>query len=384
VVVLEQRCERRRRLVVADDRQQRRARAERRGVARDVAAPPGRSSARRIFTTGTGASGEMRSHVAEPVAVEHHVADDEHARLRDPRAPVGEPGVSAVSPAASPARARARIMGARSRSTRARGARQRGLVEVAPVEHERLAQRRAHRQSESWPRNSFHSVTIPSASRAGAGVDRRRREAHVRRAGEHATRLVHRDRVVGDDRRAARPSASMTTRDGASRMSSVLGLKESPHTANVLPRGRRHPGRRSCRPIRASARPFTSSTAARTFSSTPCCRPVCRSAFTSFGKQLPAVTHAWVQEVEADRGSAPMPWRTASTSAPRRSARFASSFMNEMRVASIALAAYFGELGGAHVHHQQPLVVALERRVDRAQRGDRALVVAPTPRGRAS
>src|SRR5438477_622585 len=40
------------------------------------------------------------------------------------------------------------------------------------------------------------------------------------------------------------------------------------------------------------------------------------------------------------RGSDPMPLRTSSMSAPRRSARLASSFMNEMRVASIAFAAY--------------------------------------------
>ncbi|MNI41240.1 hypothetical protein D3C73_954870 [compost metagenome] len=40
------------------------------------------------------------------------------------------------------------------------------------------------------------------------------------------------------------------------------------------------------------------------------------------------------------RGSAPMPRRTCSMSAPSASARFAISFMNEMRVASMALAAY--------------------------------------------
>jgi hypothetical protein len=40
------------------------------------------------------------------------------------------------------------------------------------------------------------------------------------------------------------------------------------------------------------------------------------------------------------RGSAPMPRRTSSTSAPSASARLAISFMNEMRVASIELAAY--------------------------------------------
>ena len=41
------------------------------------------------------------------------------------------------------------------------------------------------------------------------------------------------------------------------------------------------------------------------------------------------------------RSSLPMPLRTMSTSAPTRSQRFATSFMNEMRVASIAFAAYF-------------------------------------------
>ena len=40
------------------------------------------------------------------------------------------------------------------------------------------------------------------------------------------------------------------------------------------------------------------------------------------------------------RESLPMPFRTRSTFAPTRSQRFAISFMNEMRVASIAFAAY--------------------------------------------
>ena len=40
------------------------------------------------------------------------------------------------------------------------------------------------------------------------------------------------------------------------------------------------------------------------------------------------------------RGSEPMPRRTSSTSAPIASARLAISFMKEMRVASIELAAY--------------------------------------------
>ena len=40
------------------------------------------------------------------------------------------------------------------------------------------------------------------------------------------------------------------------------------------------------------------------------------------------------------RGSEPMPRRTSSMSAPIASERLATSFMNEMRVASIAFAAY--------------------------------------------
>ena len=40
------------------------------------------------------------------------------------------------------------------------------------------------------------------------------------------------------------------------------------------------------------------------------------------------------------RGSLPMPLRTALTSAPSSSQRLAMSFMNEILVASIALAAY--------------------------------------------
>ena len=40
------------------------------------------------------------------------------------------------------------------------------------------------------------------------------------------------------------------------------------------------------------------------------------------------------------RSSAPIALRTESTSAPTRSQSMATSFMNEMRVASMALAAY--------------------------------------------
>ena len=49
--------------------------------------------------------------------------------------------------------------------------------------------------------------------------------------------------------------------------------------------------------------------------------------------------------------------------------------MNEMRVASMAVGGVLGEFGGAHVHDDQALVVALEGRVELAHELDGALVV---------
>src|SRR5438132_9906177 len=66
------------------------------------------------------------------------------------------------------------------------------------------------------------------------------------------------------------------------------------------------------------------------------------------------------------RGSEPMPRRTSSMSAPIASARFATSFMNEMRVASIELAAYLvspadGARRGDHVLQVRRAVLARRR-----------------------
>src|SRR5205814_1960982 len=55
------------------------------------------------------------------------------------------------------------------------------------------------------------------------------------------------------------------------------------------------------------------------------------------------------------RGSAPIPCRTCSISAPSSSARLASSFMNEMRVASIALAAYLVSSAARSRDHVLPI-----------------------------
>ena len=65
------------------------------------------------------------------------------------------------------------------------------------------------------------------------------------------------------------------------------------------------------------------------------------SAFTSFGKQLPPYPTPGNRKDGPMRRSAAIARRTWSTSAPTRSQTLATSFMNEMRVASMALAAYF-------------------------------------------
>ena len=66
------------------------------------------------------------------------------------------------------------------------------------------------------------------------------------------------------------------------------------------------------------------------------------------------------------RASLPMPWRTRSTSAPTISHRFAISFMNEMRVASIALAAYLVSSADGMSMKMIGLPGAHERRVQLA------------------
>ena len=142
----------------------------------------------------------------------------------------------------------------------ARGADQRGVVQIAAVEHERLLERAAS-AAKSGLRNSFHSVTTTSASApatASIGV-----AANVSRGdiAERAPRRGHRDRIVGDDvaRRAARAPA-MISSDGASRTSSVFGLNASPQIANRRP-ARSGPRRAT---IFSTSRSFCASFAAST------------------------------------------------------------------------------------------------------------------------
>ena len=68
------------------------------------------------------------------------------------------------------------------------------------------------------------------------------------------------------------------------------------------------------------------------------------------------------------RGSEPMPWRTVSMSAPSRVGEVGELVHERDARREHRVGRVLGELGRAHVHHQQALVVALERRVERAQR----------------
>ena len=127
---------------------------------------------------------------------------------------------------------------------------------------------------------------------------------------------------------------------GASRMSSVLGLKASPHTPKVLPASAPKcfvafsTSQRFCRS-------FTRSTARSRSKSRPIWRAIVITARTSLGKHEPPKPTPGKRNGWPMRRSEPIPRRTWSTSAPSRSQSVAISFMKEMRVASIAFAAYF-------------------------------------------
>ena len=72
-----------------------------------------------------------------------------------------------------------------------------------------------------------------------------------------------------------------------------------------------------------------------------------------------------------------MPTRTLSISAPRRSATPAISFMKLIRVASIALAAYFVSSADRASISDRSIVIAVEWFVQRLERFSRARVVGP-------
>ena len=136
---------------------------------------------------------------------------------------------------------------------------------------------------------------------------------------------------------------------GASRMSSVRGLNANPHTAIVLPASDFAPlpdlaGLPNTRSSFTSSRCFwillTCSTASSTRNLYFLSAENLTIAWTSFGKQLPPYPTPENRNADPMRESVATACRTMSTSAPNSSHTFAISFMNEIRVASMAFAAY--------------------------------------------
>ena len=293
--------------------------------------------------------------VAEPVAVEHHVA-------RPP------------APGACEASDRDRVhaascpLRARSGSTRCPGrCTHRRLVEVAAVEDHRLSSASRLIASKSGLRNSFHSVTMTSASAPSSAADRRVGERHARRVAEDraAPRASRPDRRRTTVAPRAEQRRRSTTRLGASRMSSVFGLNARPHSAKRRPAGRR----RSARTIFSTSTRFCASLTASTASST-------RSGCAALGggalqrlhvlrEARAAVAGAGIEEVVADaRIGADALAHRARCRRRARSARLRELVHERDARGEHRVGRVLGELGRAHVHHQQPLVVALERRVE--------------------
>ena len=157
----------------------------------------------------------------------------------------------------------------------------------------------------------------------------------------------------------------MTVSAGASRMSSVFGLNARPHTRERLAGERRRSASCAFSTSQRFCRSFTRSTARRRSKSRPTWRAIVMTARTSFGKQRAAEAHARGRGTGGRCGGpSRCPRRTSSTSAPSFSQSVAISFMNEMRVASIAFAAYFVSSAEREVHEEDRLLGADERRVE--------------------
>ena len=200
-------------------------------------------------------------------------------------------------------------------------------VDEQPVPHARPA------AAQSSSRSSGHSVTITAASAPSSASS-----AEPATATPSSCALPS---ATGSHALTSAPSAwsrPARTRLGASRMSSVPGLKASPRSAIFLPRS--EPRRRSSFPItRRFWSSLTSITAFRSWKLYPEFAASCLSASESFGKQLPPKPIPARKNEGPMRRSRPMPSATVRTSAPVASQTFAISLMKEIRVTSAAFAA---------------------------------------------
>ena len=128
--------------------------------------------------------------------------------------------------------------------------------------------------------------------------------------------------------------------DGASRMSSVFGLKVTPSTAMILPLGEPPQMSNTLSTMRRLTSSFTLMTVSVSCIGTACSCPIRASARVSLGKQLPPYPGPACRNLDPMRPSDPMPLETALMSAPVRSQRAAISLMKVILVARKALAAY--------------------------------------------
>jgi hypothetical protein len=108
---------------------------------------------------------------------------------------------------------------------------------------------------------------------------------------------------------------------------------------------------------------------------TPCAAALRTIALTSFGKQEPAVAGAGVKEVIADA-------RVAADALAHLldigayAVGHARQLVHEADAGGQhAVGGVLGELGAGDVHHQKPVVVADEGRIQRAHQVDGALVL---------
>jgi VanZ family protein len=192
--------------------------------------------------------------------------------------------------------------------------------------------------SKSGLRNSFHSVTTSSASApssAAAWLSTKLRPACFQHALASPSPPGRRPHVA-----PRRASSARITRLGASRMSSVLGLKARPQMAKVRPREVFAEARHDLVDQHVLLALVGVLHGLQHAELDAVLAAGVDQRLHVLREAAAAVARAGVQEVVPMRGSLPMPLRTISMSAPTLSASSASSFMKLMRVASIALAAY--------------------------------------------
>ena len=135
-------------------------------------------------------------------------------------------------------------------------------------------------------------------------------------------------------------SAGTMSSDGASRMSSVLGLKVRPSTPIVRPATEPPQKSMTFSAIFFLRALFTSMTCSTMVCGAFASRAVWASASVSLGKHEPPKPGPGCRNLRPMRPSRPMPRATSCTSAPTFSQRSAISLMKVILVARKALAAY--------------------------------------------